>query len=166
MKPAASHIQVSLFSYVPPEEPTATPQPSPFLDTSWDVETLYTLWELTKKGVIIFHDTATTQQVAVERDLLRQFIAAGRNTTTRYRISIVGGHGVTAIEQLGYSAGFRPQVNNRQPTGYVIEHGLRLDYQSPGMTGYAVFCHLINKGVLGTKKQIKVWASEPTLVYI
>ena len=165
MTQAASHIQVSLFSWVPPEE-SAAPPPSPFADTSWDVETLYTLWQLTRKGVIIFHDSATTQQVAVERDLLRQFISAGRGTTTRYRVSIVGGHGVTAITQLGYSAGFRPRVNNRQPTAYTIPHGLRLDYQGTGIKGYAVFAHLVNKGPLGTKKQIKVWASDPTMVYI
>ena len=165
MKPQASHIQVSLFSYMPPEE-TPAASPSPMAGASWDVATLYLVWDLTKKGVLIFTDTATTQQVAVERALIRQFISAGRHTTTRYRVSIIGGHAFSAIEQLGYSAGFAPRVNNRLPTNHVIEHGLRLDYQGPGIKGYAVFCHLVNKGPFGTAKQAKVWSIDPTLVYI
>ena len=133
---------------------------------SWDVETLYLVWDLTKKGVIIFHDTASDQQVAVERELIRQFIAAGRHTDTRYRVSIVGGHSYGAIEAMGYSAGFHPRPTGNPPTAHTITHGLRLEYQRPGLKGYAVFAHLVNKGKEATAKQAKAWASDPTMVYI
>ena len=151
-----THIQTSWFTYQPPAETPVVLRPSIDTTPSWDPESLWSQWHLTTKGVIIFNDRVSGDQVAVDRDLIRKFISSGRRTTTRYRISMVGSHTFTTQHD-AYNRG-RPQQVGPAPT-YTIKLGLRLDYQSATLKGYVVFEHLAGIKQVRSAKEARLWAN-------
>ena len=124
-----SATQMDLFSYSPPAEGSTAPLAG--IDTRpW--LTHATLWQLLKPGtcrLVIFHQHGDDATVAVAARTFCDFLAAGKDTGTLYRIGITG-----AAHTFDLHGEYRSG-----PVTIMPGQGLCIEYRSRQLQGTAIF---------------------------